>query len=258
MSDTGYLISEAAKITEVDAHVLRYWEEELELPIARNKMGHRYYTRQDIQIFQDIKELKKKGLQLRAIREILHQRMEAAGTVEKQKQLLGDQKEREIHSSKVVSISSLDKLPSGTVGFEEDSEDKLPHELPQGDKGRERMKTQRKEKPKGKEGHQRREKSQEKDESNDRLRQKKNVEDESPETEQLLRQRQFQEILERLVKQVIMANHQEGRYKRLDAAIRRHQESRRLVAATEEERKKRRNGKKVKCKNRTASGGNDS
>ena len=81
---------------------------------------------------------------------------------------------------------------------------------------------------------------------------------ESPEADQLLRQRQFQEILERLVKQVIVANHQEGRYKRLDAAIRRHQESRRLVAATEEERKKRRNGKKAKGKNRTASGGNDS
>lgn len=215
MSDTRYLISEAAKITEVDAHVLRYWEEELELPIARNKMGHRYYTRQDIQIFQDIKELKKKGLQLRAIKEILHQRMEAAGTVEKQKQLLGEQKERGNHGSKVVSISSLDKLPSETVDLEEDSEDKLPQ-------------------------------------------QKKNVDNESPETEQLLRQRQFQEILERLVKQVIVANHKEGRYKRLDAAIRRHQESRRLVAATEEERKKRRNGKKVKGKNRTISGGNDS
>ena len=87
MSVPGYLISEAAKITQVDAHVLRYWEEELELPIARNKMGHRYYTRQDIQTFQDIKELKKKGLQLRAIKEIVHQRMEAAGTVERQKQL---------------------------------------------------------------------------------------------------------------------------------------------------------------------------
>ena len=55
MSEARYLISEAARMAEVDAHVLRYWEEELELPIARNKMGHRYYTRQDIQIFQDIK-----------------------------------------------------------------------------------------------------------------------------------------------------------------------------------------------------------
>ena len=82
MSEARYLISEAARMAEVDAHVLRYWEEELELPIARNKMGHRYYTRQDIQIFQDIKELKKKGLQLRAIKDVIHRQMEAAGTVE--------------------------------------------------------------------------------------------------------------------------------------------------------------------------------
>lgn len=30
-----YLISEAAKIVAVEAHVLRYWEDELEIPIGR-------------------------------------------------------------------------------------------------------------------------------------------------------------------------------------------------------------------------------
>ena len=34
-------------------------------------MGHRYYTDKDIRTFMNIKELKKKGLQLRAIREII-------------------------------------------------------------------------------------------------------------------------------------------------------------------------------------------
>ena len=34
------LISEAAKQVEVETHVLRYWEEELQLPIKRNNMGH--------------------------------------------------------------------------------------------------------------------------------------------------------------------------------------------------------------------------
>ena len=38
-----YLIKEAAKLVEVEAHVLRYWEEELGLKIKRNEMGHRYY-----------------------------------------------------------------------------------------------------------------------------------------------------------------------------------------------------------------------
>ena len=39
-----YMISDAANIVNVESHVLRYWEEELELQIPRNEMGHRYYT----------------------------------------------------------------------------------------------------------------------------------------------------------------------------------------------------------------------
>ena len=47
-----YLISDAAKQVQVESHVLRYWEEELKLPIKRNEMGHRYYTQEDIARFQ--------------------------------------------------------------------------------------------------------------------------------------------------------------------------------------------------------------
>ena len=36
-----YLISDAAKQVHVETHVLRSWEEELGLPIKRNKLGHR-------------------------------------------------------------------------------------------------------------------------------------------------------------------------------------------------------------------------
>ena len=71
MNETRFLISEAARTAEVETHVLRYWEEELDLPIARNEMGHRCYTRQDIQIFLSIKELKKKGFQLKTIKELI-------------------------------------------------------------------------------------------------------------------------------------------------------------------------------------------
>ncbi|MCI7812085.1 MAG: helix-turn-helix domain-containing protein [Lachnospiraceae bacterium] len=71
MEETRYMISDAAKKVEVEAHVLRYWEEELELPIARNELGHRYYTGENIQIFQSIKELKERGFQLKAIKVLL-------------------------------------------------------------------------------------------------------------------------------------------------------------------------------------------
>jgi DNA-binding transcriptional MerR regulator len=52
--------------------VLRYWEDELALDIPRNEMGHRYYTKENIQQFQRIKELKEQGYQLKSIRMILH------------------------------------------------------------------------------------------------------------------------------------------------------------------------------------------
>lgn len=68
---TIYYISEAAKKVQVESHVLRYWEEELQLPIKRNEMGHRYYTEQDVKQLQRIKALKEQGLQLKAIRTVL-------------------------------------------------------------------------------------------------------------------------------------------------------------------------------------------
>lgn len=69
--ETIYYISEAAKKVQVETHVLRYWEEELQLPIKRNEMGHRCYTEQDIAKLKEIRALKEQGLQLKAIRTVL-------------------------------------------------------------------------------------------------------------------------------------------------------------------------------------------
>ena len=71
MAEAGYLISDAAKKVDVESHVLRYWEEELELNIPRNEMGHRYYTDYHIRLFRRVKELKEKGYQLKAIKGVL-------------------------------------------------------------------------------------------------------------------------------------------------------------------------------------------
>lgn len=68
MSETRYMISDAAKKVDVETHVLRYWEEELELEISRTELGHRYYTEEDIRIFQNIKDLKERGIQLKAVK----------------------------------------------------------------------------------------------------------------------------------------------------------------------------------------------
>lgn len=72
MEKVRYMISDAANIVNVESHVLRYWEEELALNIPRNEMGHRYYTKENIEEFQKIKELKEQGYQLKAIRMIVH------------------------------------------------------------------------------------------------------------------------------------------------------------------------------------------
>ena len=73
-----YLISEAARQTGVEAHVLRFWEEELKLEIPRNEQGHRYYTEDHIRVFELIKNMKLQGFQLKAIKDSLEQ-MQKAG-----------------------------------------------------------------------------------------------------------------------------------------------------------------------------------
>lgn len=98
MEEKRYIISEAVERTGIEAHVLRYWEEELNLDIPRNEMGHRYYTERQLEMFKQIKELKDSGFQLKAVKTVLDNglavqpdaaqnvqgeaRDEAAGTVE--------------------------------------------------------------------------------------------------------------------------------------------------------------------------------
>lgn len=71
-----YMISDAAKLVDVESHVLRYWEEELDIEIPRNEMGHRYYTDYYINAFKKIKELKDQGFLLKAIKIALPEIME--------------------------------------------------------------------------------------------------------------------------------------------------------------------------------------
>ena len=72
MAEIHYLISDTSKKVDVESHVLRYWEDELELKIPRNEMGHRYYTEAHIRLFKQIKDLKEKGYQLKAIKTALN------------------------------------------------------------------------------------------------------------------------------------------------------------------------------------------
>ncbi len=71
MDEQVYTISQAAKAVGESTSVLRYWEDVLEIRVNRNPRGYRCYTGYDIQLFLNIKELKKRGLKLDAIRELI-------------------------------------------------------------------------------------------------------------------------------------------------------------------------------------------
>lgn len=71
MEDVRYMISEASKNVGVESHTLRYWEDELALPIERNEMGHRYYKDSDLKLLKTIRQLKEQGFQLKAIKMLL-------------------------------------------------------------------------------------------------------------------------------------------------------------------------------------------
>lgn len=71
MGNTRFMISEAAKKVQVESHVLRYWEDELDIKIGRTEMGHRYYTEDDIQLFCCIKKLKNEGMLLRDLKPLI-------------------------------------------------------------------------------------------------------------------------------------------------------------------------------------------
>jgi len=53
-----FSISEVSKITEVEPHILRYWEREFkQIKPKRNKRGERNYTKKDIGIILKLKSL---------------------------------------------------------------------------------------------------------------------------------------------------------------------------------------------------------
>ena len=72
MGEKRYIISDASKMLNVESHVLRYWEEELEIKIPRNEMGHRYYTEGNIESLRKVRDLKKQGYSLKAIKNMVN------------------------------------------------------------------------------------------------------------------------------------------------------------------------------------------
>lgn len=103
--ETRYTVRQAAEMTGIKAYVMRYWEDELDLHIQRNELGHRYYTGSDIQLFMNIKELKKRGLQLRASRDLIPQILYTAANTDKNNIQLLEGETEEISSQDSSNIT---------------------------------------------------------------------------------------------------------------------------------------------------------
>ncbi len=110
MDETHYSISEAGKLVGVESHVLRYWEDELQLEIPRNGKSHRYYTELHIRLFQKIKELKERGYQLKAIEQVL------------KKMIAGDEN---VDPDEELEQNAVSILKEGSMGDDMDGEGKL-------------------------------------------------------------------------------------------------------------------------------------
>ena len=93
MGEVHYMISEAAKRVNMEAHVLRHWEEELGLSIGRTEMGHRYYTEEDIRLFRCIKELKEQGILLKELKELIPDMVQARAKRHEKKEPLSELQE---------------------------------------------------------------------------------------------------------------------------------------------------------------------
>ena len=247
--EKSYTVAQTVKMTGVKSYVLRYWEEELDLKIGRNEMGHRCYTGYDIQLFLNIKELKKRGLQLRAIKDALPRLAGAEPGSGKNKpgeerirlpEMIGMAEGESLEKSCAVEESLPEKSCAEKdkqveepcpVGEKLNSEDSPAKKAPVPEKNNKRKEDidlfpvdseeKNKNVPSG---------------------QKAKKEDDEKIVE-------FQEILERLIAQELHAkNEGEDRWRSLDVAIRRQQLARKeAAAATEKKGKKNSKNNKI-CK----------
>lgn len=99
MGEVRYMISEASKRVNVETHVLRHWEEELGLKIGRTEMGHRYYTEEDVRLFNCIKELKEQGMLLKELKDLIPDMLRAKARANERK--INKEKEEEKHLSEL-------------------------------------------------------------------------------------------------------------------------------------------------------------
>lgn len=106
MGEVRYMISEAAKRVNVETHVLRHWEEELGLEIGRTEMGHRYYTEEDVRLFNCVKELKEQGMLLKELKELIPDMLKTRAKLNEQKKKRIVEKEQQLSELQLALLEN--------------------------------------------------------------------------------------------------------------------------------------------------------
>lgn len=96
MSAMKYSIGQFAKLTQLSAPTLRYYEQEHLIIVGRDEAGRRFYTEKDLAWILFIKKLKDTGMPIREIREYAILRYQGDATIQRRMEIL------EKHKSAVV------------------------------------------------------------------------------------------------------------------------------------------------------------
>ena len=106
MGEVRNMISEAAKRVNMEAHVLRHWEEELGLTIGRTEMGHRYYTDEDVRLFNCIKELKEQGMLLKELKDLIPDMQKTRAKLHEKKETESKNKEKPLSDLQLALLEN--------------------------------------------------------------------------------------------------------------------------------------------------------
>lgn len=74
MDGLTYSISEASELLGISYRTLHYYEQKFDLSINRDSSGNRYYYEYDIELFDKIVQLKKKGMKLDGIKTLFQEK----------------------------------------------------------------------------------------------------------------------------------------------------------------------------------------
>ena len=126
MEEVRYMISEASKRVDVEAHVLRYWQKQLGLPISRNEMEQRYYKEADIELFKKVKIMKDRGFQLKAIKMLISNLDKSEMLNAETEIVLGEELDRK--EQRMQQEEKLQENESGTSLITENEQSEIAEE----------------------------------------------------------------------------------------------------------------------------------